>query len=508
VRVLSWFQAAALAVLALLARVPLLLAFPAIHGGDSIARLAHSDRFVLAYQLPLPQAVVFLVRGLAPDPFWTRLAFVVLGSLLAPALAEVVGRVSLRPAGIAAGVLMALHPMFAYYSLVPYQESLMTLFLLLAADALLRGREVAAGLSMGLACLCRYEAWIGAALAAAGRAFGPAARRGARPLVGASFRAAVLFGWAPVLWILGWHGLAPSGTYVLDLDPTAGRAARLGFVLGKVREYSGNALVVLAVLGAGVVLWRRERRGAWAAGFVGLMLLVTVAAGHEFPPGSGRVSERLAHVPAAFLCALAGVAIGALMGEASRPVPTALSGRLAAFGRPLVAALLLSVIAVRWTHRTHDLVAEANRDPSLCLARSVAVFAGSRLAAGTHLAVVAPPVDPAALDAYVDKVGRAGGNVARAREVALALAHSSPDADRIAAHLPRRPGTVVGAGEASASLLAVYDDAPDAGRWRSGEPLARFEAAPRAVTIYRGYAAAGALTPEPALSVLGRKGTR
>jgi hypothetical protein len=53
----------------------LILAHPAVHGGDAVARLAHSGTLVLAYQLPLPQLLVFLARAADPDPTWTRLAF-------------------------------------------------------------------------------------------------------------------------------------------------------------------------------------------------------------------------------------------------------------------------------------------------------------------------------------------------------------------------------------------------------------------------------------------------
>ncbi|HET9314297.1 MAG TPA: hypothetical protein VFQ51_01865, partial [Vicinamibacteria bacterium] len=354
--------------------------------------------------------------------------------------------------------LLALHPLLVYYSLVPYQEGPMLLGLLLGAHALLARRENRASLWLGLACLCRYEAWIAAALAAAAR------RRG-------WLVAALRYGWAPAAWVLIWRGLSPSGSYVLDLDPTAGRLARLSFLFAKLREYSGDALLLLALVGLVLVAWRRDRRWAWGGAYLASFTLVVVAAGHEFPPGSGLVSERLAHVPAVALCALAGAALGASGGDLSR-------------WRWVIAAAAVALIGVPAVRRAQAQVLEANRDPSLQLAVAVARRAGLELRAGDALAVAAPPVPAAALDDYVRKIQRVGGDPARARALALALAGRSPDATRIAAQLARPPATVVEAGT-PAALVAVYDDAPEAARWRTGTALARYAAGPRAVTLYR-----------------------
>jgi hypothetical protein len=445
----------------LLTRLPLVLAYPGIHGGDSVARLANSHTLVLAYQLPLPQLLVFAARGVDPDPLWTRLVFVLIGSLAPVAMAAAVAAGASGSAGRAAGVLLALHPLIAYYSLVPYQESPMLLFLLAGAAALLRGRDGIAAIALGLACLCRYEAWIAAGLAVIARRKRPA-------------RALLLFGSAPALWVLAWQGLSPAGTYVLDLDPAAGRLARLPFLLDKLREYSGDLLIAISLPGA-VLALRRPGAFRWGAAYVVLFLASVVAAGHEFPPGSGRVSERLAHVPAAALCALAGLALGAALdagAASSRSV------------RALAVTALLAWQALSWSRRTEALVAEANRDPSLRLAVEVARLANGRLAPGERLAVAAPAVQAAAIEDYVRKVEASGGDSERARGVGRELARHSPDAGRIAAHLARPPGTVVAYG-APAQLLAVFDEATDGVVLPPGAPIARFTAGARGVAVYR-----------------------
>jgi hypothetical protein len=456
--------------LGLALRLPLLLSYPAVHGGDSVARLAHSDTLVLAYQLPLPQALVALARALDPDPFWTRLVFVAIGALVPAALATAAALTAGPPAGRLAGLLASLHPLLAYYSLVPYQEGPFLLLLLLAAVSLLRSRNVAAGIWLGLACLCRYEAWIAAALVLVRRWTMAGATTVQR------LRDLSLFGWAPLLWVAYWGGVSPAGTYVLDLDAEAARWTRAAFLAGKLREYSGHLLVVLGALGALVAVRRRPRGWGRAAAYTFVVLAVVVLAGHEAPPGSGRVSERLAHVPAVALCALAGLALAA-----------ALSGRgpaVVSNGLRLVVVALVAWNGLVWARRTAALVAEANRDPSLRLALEIARAVDARLPPHGRVAVVGPPVPAEAIEDYVRKVARAGGDAARARREARRLALRSADADRIAAHLPRPPRTVVDGDATDADLLVVFDDAPESGRRRRGPVLLRFMAGPRSASLH------------------------
>ncbi len=64
------------------------------------------------------------------------------------------------------------------------------------------------------------------------------------------------------------------------------------------------------------------------------------------------------------------------------------------------------------------------------------------------------------------------------------MATRSPDLDRIAAHMPRPPSTVIPTGSGPTDLVAVFDDAPDAATARSGLLVARFAAGERGVTVY------------------------
>jgi hypothetical protein len=421
--------------------------------------MARADELLLGYQLPLPQALVFLTRHATPAPLSTRLLFASIGALVPLALLAALRPIAGARAAWIAGTLAALHPALVYYSIVPYQESLTIGLLLFGTAALQARRDGLAGLLFSLACLCRYEAWIAVP-------FAVAPRLRARPL-----RTLALFATVPLLWLLLWRGTSPAGTYVLDLDPFAPRLPRVFFLFSKLREYSGAVVLVLATVGAILAARARLARLGWALAVLAAIGITVIAAGHEFPPGSGQMSERLIHFPAVAACALAGIALAALWE----------TPRLGSFGR-LAAGLLLAWQAQAWVRQSHVLIREANRDPSLRIAFQVAEWAGRELAPGERLTVVAPPVPQAAIDDYVRKVGLAGGDEARAREIAAGLAGHSPDADRVAANLARRPGTVSEETDAP-GLLVVFDDR-SVGR-ALGTPVATWVAGPRSAKAYR-----------------------
>jgi hypothetical protein len=456
---------ALIAALGLAVRVSLIAAFPAIHGGDSVVRLAHSDALILAHQLPLPQLLVVVARWLDPDPFGTRLLFAAVGALVPVALALAMLTVFGPTASRIAAVVASVHPLFLHYSTVPYQEGPMLLLLLLGAAALARGRDDWAAAFVGLACLCRYEAWIAAALLAFLRREHP-------------LRAALLFGWAPLSWVVAWRGLSPQGTYVLDLDSLAWHWPRVPYLFAKLREYSGDTVVALALVGGAQVLRRRDRPLVWSAAFLAGFLFLVFTVGPEFPPHTGLISERVAHLPALFLCALSGIGAAALMGDEPGLRTTGPVLRTA-----IAAVLALSGLGGAW--RAAWLAAEANADPSLRLAVDVARFCHVLLPPDGRVAVVAPPIPRADLDDYVAKVGHAGGDEDRAAQWVRELGIRSPDAERLAAHLPRAPRAVLPAG-ADADLIAVFDGPehppPDA----SGAPIARFLAGLRRAALYRG----------------------
>jgi hypothetical protein len=438
-------------------RIGLAIAFPTIHGGDATARLASADTFVLGYQLPLPQAFVVLGKAVSDDPLLVRVIFCVWGGILAAGLTALL---ALHEGSAAAGFgafLLAFDPLLTHYSIVPYQEAVAYGLLAWAFYCAASNRGGIGAVLMGASCLSRYEAWL----------FLPAF------IVLSPVRARAWTAALPVLgWVLWWQGLGPRGLYVLDIDPLAGRFSRLAFLTRKFLEYETPVVVVLALVA--LVLALRGPARAWLrpSAFVALVILTTIAFGHEYPPGSGLMSERLIHLPVLLSLAFAAIALG----------------RISSLGRVGLAVCVIAtaLLGARNARFETGLLRAAASDPDLALAREVARGLESARRGNECVTVVAPTVDPALLTAYVGKVNASFGDVARARERAASLSAMSPDRDRIAAHLKAKTGVV--RGEPGCPLEVRVDGAGSGATDQNFGPeslVKEISAGPRRARIYR-----------------------
>jgi hypothetical protein len=436
-------------------RITLVFLFPTIHGGDAAARIAHADTLVLGYQLPLPQAFVVLGKGLADDPLLVRLIFSIWGGILASGFTALVALGLGSRAALFAGLLLSFDPLTTHYSVVPYQEPVAYGLLAWAFVAASLNRPGLGGLLLAAACLSRYEAWMFV------------------PVFAIAFRSwkGTLIALAPIAgWVLWWRGLAPGGLYVLDLDPSAGRFSRIVYLGSKLIEYETIVPLVLAAAGLLIALRTSNR---WvlslAAAFV-VPIAVTVGLGHEFPPGSGLMSERLIHLPVLLLLSLSAFVLDR-MNSVSQ----------AGSALALALALLLTGRNVRFEGL---LLGAAAQDPDLALARETARAVETQRSNGECISVSAPAVDRGLLLGYVSKVAASGGDVARARERAEALAGTSPDRDRIAAHLKAPAGTI--RSEDGCPLLVEVDDVRfDPARAVEGSQAAVITVGPRRARVLR-----------------------
>lgn len=415
-------------VLAAAVRIGFAAAFPTIHGGDAAARLAQADAIVLGYQLPLPQIFVALGKALSDDPMGVRVIFCLWGAALVAGMTALLGLAASPRAALFGGLLFAFDPFLIHYSIVPYQEPVAYALVAWAFCCAASARYRLAAAVMAAACLSRYEAWL----------FLPA-------FVWSSPapRAAALAGLPVLGWIAWWRGLAPGGLYVLDLDAGSGRLSRVAYLSGKFLEYETGFVLAAAGAAAVLALISRNRAVLASGATLALVIAVVIAFGHEYPPGSGLVSERLIHLPV-----LLGVSLAALA-----------LARLAAGPRPAFALCLGLALAfsARGARFETALLRAAAREPDLALGRMTAAAIEAHRGPRECVSVAAPSVDPALREAYVAKVAASFGDVERARARAEALAGASPDRDRIAAHLKARTGTVRAA--PGCPLLVIVDDA-------------------------------------------------
>jgi len=400
-------------VLAAVLRICLTAAFPTIHGGDAAARLAHADTLVLGYQLPLPQLFVALGKAMSDDPIVVRWIFCLWGATLVAGITALLALVSSSRAALFGGLLFSFDPLLIHYSIVPYQEPVAYALVAWAFCFALSGRDRLGAFVMGAACLCRYEAWL----------FLPAF-----VWTAGAPRIAILAGLPVLGWTLWWRGLAPPGLYVLDIGAQSNRFSRVGYLTGKFLEYETGLVLAAAVLALVLATMGRDRTVLKFSATLALVIAIVMGFGHEYPPGSGLMSERLIHLPVLLGLSLTALVLGRFAAR-SRP----------AFALCLAAALIFAVRNIRFETM---LLRAAAQEPDLALAREVSTTLETHRLPGECVSVAARSVDRALLEAFVSKVGASFGDKDAARARAAQAAGSSPDRDCIAAHLKAPVGTV------------------------------------------------------------------
>lgn len=149
------------------ARFLVIEALPVVYHYDAFARLWNPRDLFVRHWLPIPQAPIFLIDSFGGTLIGVRATYALVGSLASGAVAWAVARAWSWPSGLAAGWLVAFYPPFFIATIVPYQEGFLLLFGALALGALTTGPNDGrpmlrgfASVSLALACLSRYEAWL------------------------------------------------------------------------------------------------------------------------------------------------------------------------------------------------------------------------------------------------------------------------------------------------------------------------------------------------------------
>ena len=465
----------------LLLRLWLIWLSPAIYGGDTILRLVYHDRILLAYQLPLFQAFIFAVAWISPDPLWVRVMVSAMGAL-AGVFFYLLSRELMRPpAATAATVLFVCNPYLLHFSIVPYQEIAMLLFLLAGVYFYWRGKLLPASVLLALACFTRYEAWIVAVVCAADFMLKPLSdksvggnepNRAARPLsndqktiavLWRAFQGALLFLWAPLVWISYWNGLSPSGTFVLAGGWSWARLYRLIAVSRAVASGLGWLLIPFFVLGLAISF--RSESGRWTvvnahrrrpAVFLLLLALLFCAgilfSAHGVDPDPERwVTFREGHLPLVVALMFAGAGVE----------------RIISWSRVhyRVASSLVLLLGLYSLVRAQQWVQKSAKQPELELDLQAARFIEPFLRRGDVAAVLARPIPEAEIEKYLTQAKKTGGEAGlkRAHEILNSLNAGPEDYQRLLAYTGARrdqliQGTAVG--ESKPKLILVFSDAP------------------------------------------------
>ncbi len=180
--------------------------YPVIYWYDSYFRLADLDRIMIGRWLPGIQGLIFLAAKITHN-------LAVIRSLLALAATCVIAsayRLAARwfspMTGLVAAALLATNLMFVALALVPYPDVLFVGFTLLALVYLdeppASRRRYLGALMVNLACLTRYEGWLLSLVLIGESVVGPLRARNWGGAAGRGGRAALLYGLAPLGWIV------------------------------------------------------------------------------------------------------------------------------------------------------------------------------------------------------------------------------------------------------------------------------------------------------------------
>ncbi len=398
---------------ALTVRLWLIHAYPAIFGGDTVLRLANSDRILLAYQLPLLQAGIYGISQLFEGALPVRYLMAVIGAVASVACYALATDLMPRLAALATAMIFASNPFLIELSIVPYQEVLMLGALMFAFHFFFNGRNIAASLALGLACLTRYEAWAACPVLAAAHL----RQHGIR--LATLSKSLMLFGWAPAGWMLYHTGLSATGTIVLELPATPYRLIRyvyLGWITVK-----NTPLPVLVLTAFGIwTAWKRrplnDVRLQVLCGFMALVVLAILFSAHGESPDPERfVTAREASLWIAAVILASGFALA----NRSRAALT-----FAAVG--VVLGIFDAKRAVR----------RDTSDPRIQVSYELARYLDDRLKPNETALVFAKPIPPQLVQQYVDKVSRKSGDagVKHARTILLSLETTPPDYQRTLVH--------------------------------------------------------------------------
>jgi hypothetical protein len=401
-----------LLVFTVITRLWIVFQYPIVFGGDTILRLANSDHIVLAYQLPTLQAAIHWLSVLTNDPLVVRLFMVLVSAVAGVGFYYLALSLFERRVAFSAALLFVTTPFVLALSTVPYQEILMLAGLLFAFGCAFREQWYLAGLSLGLACLTRYEAWLACPVLATAYVL----QKGVRPAT--VLQAVVLFGWAPAGWIIFSGGLTPEGTYAVESRFSLQRFVRwaqLGFFALK-----KTPLPVLVLVAVGVwaffnrALFRR-RPYQLLLGFLALFLVGILFSAHGVGTQPERsVTSREAHILIVGLTLLAGLGLAEIRRS-----------------RSLLVALGVGVGL--WMADRH--VARETAEPGFVLSHETARYLDQHVAAHERVVVLAKDIHDD-MRRYLDASERRGGPGARARalEILMTLETSPPNYQRILVH--------------------------------------------------------------------------
>ncbi len=394
----------------LIARLYLIYRYPSIFGDDTIARLIHADHIVLSHDLPLLQILIHYLQPISRNPLLVRWCMAGVGSVAGAGFYMLLSDLVSPSVALDGSLLFVANPFILADSVVPYQEIVMLAGLVFAFHFAFTERWPLASLSLGVACLTRYEAWLACPVLAC--AFAWKGGLGVR----SALAGIALFGWAPLGWMAYNRGITPAGSYAIEWSSNPERALRWAHLAAVTVRNSPLPALILAGVGT-VTFWRRrlfaERPYRMLTAFLALLLVAILFSAHGIGDQPERVvTQREAHVP------LTAVTVLAALGLSTLP----------RFRR--AAAALTVVVSLAMADRY---VRRQTSEPHLALSYRVARYLDGTVAPAEQVVVLAQPIQAEDALARIER-RRGAGAVRRTLATVRALGMVPSEYGRILVH--------------------------------------------------------------------------
>jgi len=404
----------ALVVVSFAMRAILILQWPVVFGGDTVLRLANREHVFLSYNLPALQALLHYLALISPSIALVRCVMALIGTIAVVGFYLLACHLLDENTAFLTALLFSSNPFLLALSTVPYQETLMMAGIFFSLHFFFSGRILASGFALGVACLTRYEAWAACPILW----FAYLLNRRCR--LSTVAQASLVFGWAPLIWILWRRGLSPGGTYVLDPQLSLWRLMRYVHLTWAVVKFTPVAVLILAVFGLIAAYqskaWKGRSETLPLIGFLGLFLISILGSAHGVSPDPQRyVTDREAHLLIATAVLVAGYGASRL---------------------PRVGTVAATIGIAVGVYGAMLFVERASNEPKVQLSYLLAKVLDDTVRPNERVIVLTQPIPQALLDSYLQEVFRREGTAGleKARAVMRAIDTSPPDYQRTLIH--------------------------------------------------------------------------
>jgi hypothetical protein len=439
---------------------------PIIFGGDTIMRLLHRNDFLMGHQLPMLQVLISGVTRISPDPLLVRYLMALIGAVATVGFYWMVRDMLGERWAVGGAIFFMSNPFFLALSTVPYQEILMLAGLVFAFHFFYTENWIAASLCLAIACLTRYEAWAACPVLALAYVW----RKDRTPL--GWLKAAALFGWMPVAWILANRGaLTSPGHFVVESSLSIARLQRYPYLAWVAARSTQITVVFMAAVGAfrlyknrSLIDWRLQLQVA----FVILFLLAIPFSAHGVMPDPERyITTREAHIPICFVVLLATLGLAQWPRWATTIV--AISAALGVVGAIHIAQIQTSTPDFQLPYRLAKYLDGAVKDHERVL-------------------VLARPVPEDVANVYFEKVRRTGGEQGlRRAQLELKTSDLKPaNYERLVAYSRLGSDRLLTPPATCGEWVVVWSDYPEAAReLADAQPVEVLQSGPMSVTVLR-----------------------